>query len=156
MSTEFARVEYQIFRELAPAPYAALQALGKAVDDSGLDKQLTEIVKIRVSQINGCAFCIQYHLNAARKAGVVGRKLDLLAAWREAGVFSARECAALAWAESLSAAGSQGAPDQTYDRLSSQFTQTEIVFLTVAIGAINNWNRIALGLRFTPPAPTST
>jgi len=96
-----ARMEFIGFSTLAPGVRTALSALSKAVDDSGLEKTLTELIKIRASQINGCAFCLQFHLNAARKAALSQTKLDLLAVWRDAGVFSKREMAALAWTESL-------------------------------------------------------
>ena len=153
MSTEHARIDYLSFTKTAPEVYAALLTMGKAVDDSGLEKPLTELIKVRVSQINGCAFCIQYHLNIARQIGVEPVKLDQVAGWRDAGIFSARERAALAWAECLTALATQGAPDAVYETLRSQFTETEVTFLTVAIGAINHWNRLGVGLRFSPPPP---
>lgn len=149
MSTEHARIAYLSFTKTAPEVYAALQLMGKAVDDSGLEKPLTELIKVRVSQINGCAFCIQYHLNVARQIGVEPVKLDLVAGWQDAGVFSAREQAALAWAECLTSLSTQGAPDAVYETLLSQFTEIEVTFLTVAIGAINHWNRLGVGLRFS-------
>lgn len=128
MSAEHSRVDYQTFSKIAPEVHAALLAAGKAVDDCGLDKGLTELVKLRASQINGCAFCLQYHLNAARKIGVDAAKLDLVAAWRDAGIFSARECAALAWTELLTSVATQGAPDHAYTALRQHFTETEVVF----------------------------
>jgi AhpD family alkylhydroperoxidase len=149
--TEQPRVDYQAFAKLAPEVHAALLSLGKAADDSGLDKELTELVKLRASQINGCAFCLQLHLNIARKLGVSAAKLDLVAAWKDAGVFTARERVALAWTELLSNVATQGAPDQVYAALREYFTETEAVFLTVAIGTINHWNRLGVGLRFSPP-----
>ena len=118
---------------------------------SARDKALAELIKIRVSQINGCAFCLQHHLNIARKLGVKPEKIDLVAAWRDAGVFSARECAALAWSECLTNLPTSGAPDDTYAAVRAHFTEAEAVFLTVAIGTINNWNRIGVALRFAPP-----
>jgi AhpD family alkylhydroperoxidase len=89
-----ARMEFVDFNKAAPEASAALSALSKAVDDSGLEKPLVELIKIRASQINGCTFCVQFHLNVARKAKVSQTKLDLIAIWRDAGVFSAREMAA--------------------------------------------------------------
>ena len=153
MSSAHTRVDYEVFRKLAPEAYSALLALGKAVEDSGLDKGLTELVKIRASQINGCAFCAQFHLTIARQAGVDPVKLDLVAVWRDAGIFSERECAALAWAEVLTDLAAKGAPDETYATVRRHFTETEAVFLTLAIGTINNWNRIGVALRFSPPIP---
>lgn len=149
-----ARMEFRQFTVMAPAVYAALGALGKAVDASGLDKALTELVKVRVSQINGCAFCLQFHLNLIRRGlDVDPRKLDLVAAWRDAGVFSPREQAALAWAEALTDITNHGAHDEAYAQASAQFSETELAHLTAAIGAINTWNRIAVGYRFSPPMP---
>ncbi len=148
-----ARLEWEDFRRIAPEANAALLALGKATADSGLGKELLELIKVRASQINGCAFCAQFHLNAARNAGVAAEKLDLLAVWRDAGVFSTREQAALAWAETLTDIARQGAPDEAYAALREAFSESEAVFLTVAIATINTWNRIAGPLRFTPPIP---
>lgn len=141
------------FSEMAPDAVAALRALGKAVDDSGLDKQLTELLKIRASQINGCAFCLQFHLNIARQAGIPPAKLDLVATWAEAGIYSARECVALAWTETLTRMGQQHMPADAYANLLAHFSPREAAYLTSAIGAINAWNRIAGGLRFAPPIP---
>ncbi len=136
---------------LAPAVVAALRALGRAVDESGLEKPLSELVKVRASQINGCGFCIGFHLNAARKLDVAPAKLDLLPAWREAGVYSARERAALAWTEALTRMDRHSVSDATWAQVQAQFTQSEIAFLTAAVAAINAWNRIAGALRFEPP-----
>jgi AhpD family alkylhydroperoxidase len=144
------RWTYQGFAKAAPATHAALIALGKSVDDSGLEKSLTELVKLRASQINGCAFCLQYHLDTARKLGVPAEKLDLVAAWREAGVFSPREMAALAWTETLTDMTADVTSDEAYAARLQHFTETEAMFLTVAVGAINQWNRIAVALRFPP------
>ena len=94
-------MNYDDFRSAHAEAHAALLALGKSVDDGGLEKELTELVKLRVSQINRCAFCIQLHLNIARKLHVDEAKLGLIGAWRDAGIFSDREKAALAWAEQL-------------------------------------------------------
>lgn len=151
MSSPHVRVDYATFRKLAPGAGAALSSLGKAVDDAGFDKELTELIKIRVSQINGCAFCLQHHLNIARKLGVKQEKLDLVAVWRDAGVFTQKECAALAWCECLTNIATSGAPDDAYAAVRAYFTEAETVFLTIAIGTINNWNRIGVALRFAPP-----
>src|SRR5689334_10233869 len=95
------RVSFQSFPRIAPGVVAGLTAITRALNDAGFDKALSELVKLRASQINECAFCLQFHLNAARKLGVPQVKLDLLPVWREAGVFTARESAALAWTEAL-------------------------------------------------------
>lgn len=144
------RVDYQSANRYAPNAFAALAALGKAVDDSGLEKELTELMKVRVSQINGCAFCVQYHLTLARKIGVASLKLDLVAVWRDAGVFSNREMAALAFAEDLTALQGHEPSHQAWSGVLEHFSESEAVFLTIAIGAINNWNRIGAGLGFAP------
>lgn len=154
MANNLARMEYQQFTRTAPAVYAALAALGKAVSDSGLDLALVELVKLRVSQINGCAFCLQFHLNIIRKHDVDPRKLDLLAAWRDAGMFSEREQAALGWAEALTNLSGHGADDAVYARVREHFSEQELAFLSTSVASINFWNRIAVGYRFTPPAAT--
>lgn len=148
-----ARMEYSEFSTMAGGVTTALSALSKAVDDSGLEKTLTELIKIRASQMNGCAFCLQFHLNVARKAKVSQTKLDLVAVWRDAGVFSARELAALAWTESLTRITSEGVTDECYRDAMMEFSESEFAFLTAAIAAINAWNRIAMAYRFTPPIP---
>lgn len=153
MSAPEPRLSYQAFAKTAA--HAALIALGRSVDESGLEKSLTELVKLRASQISGCAFCIQYHLNIARKLGLAPEKLDLVAAWHEAGVFTRREMAALAWAETLTAMGAHAASDADYARLLAEFSASEAMHLTVAIGTINQWNRIAVALRFAPPLPAA-
>ena len=146
-------IDMSEFEREAPEVLAALAALGKAVDNSGLEKSLTELIKVRASQLNGCAFCLQYHLNYARKLRVTPAKLDLVATWREAGLFSARERAALAWTEALTLMPLRALSDADYTQLHAQFSRTESAFLTTAIGAINAWNRIAGALRFSPPIP---
>ncbi|SER08913.1 alkylhydroperoxidase AhpD family core domain-containing protein [Faunimonas pinastri] len=150
-----ANVDYETFASTAPGIEAGLLALGKAVDASGLEKQLTELVKLRVSQINGCAFCVQHHLNIARKIGVAAAKLDLLAAWRDAGLFSDREKAALEWAELLTALPSASPPEDAFGRLRLHVSEAEAIFLTAAIATINAWNRLGVGLRFAPVFPGS-
>jgi AhpD family alkylhydroperoxidase len=146
-----ARIELDGFGQLAPGARSALAAVAKAVDDSGLEKTLTELIKIRTSQMNGCAFCLQFHLNLARKAKVSQTKLDLVAVWREAGVFTTREMAALAWTEALTHMTSPGISDDAYEVVAKEFSESELAFLTVAIGVINAWNRIAIAFRFAPP-----
>jgi AhpD family alkylhydroperoxidase len=148
-----ARMEFADFDKAAPEVRAALSALSKAVGDSGLDKGLTELIKIRASQINGCAFCVQFHLNLVRKLRVPSAKLDLVAVWRDAGVFTKREMAALAWTEVLTEIGPEGVGDEAYVAVKAEFGESELVFLTTAIASINAWNRIAMAYRFTPPVP---
>jgi AhpD family alkylhydroperoxidase len=144
------RLTQEDFYEIAPDARDALIALGKAVDASGLPKDLTELVKLRVSQINGCAFCLQLHLGIARKLGIKTPKLDLVAAWRDADIYTSRERAALAWAEVLTHAEHGAESDAAFSGLQQEFSQSEIAFLTAAIANINAWNRICGGLRFKP------
>jgi AhpD family alkylhydroperoxidase len=153
--TFHSRSDYSDFERAAPAVVAALRQLSKAVDDSGLDKQLTELLKLRASQLNGCAFCLQFHLNLARKLGLTSVKIDLVATWREAGVFSTRERAALAWTEALTLMAQQPVADAAYAALQAEFSDPEIAFLTTAVAAINAWNRIAGALQFAPPSPAN-
>src|SRR5580692_8292816 len=148
-----ARMEFAEFDRLAPEARAALSALSKAVGDSGLDKGLTELIKVRASQMNGCAFCVQFHLNLARKLRVPQTKMDLVAVWRDAGVFTKREMAALAWTEVLTGVGPVGVGDEAYAAVTTEFEESELVFLTAAVASINAWNRIAMAYRFTPPVP---
>ena len=153
MSAFTSRVSMEDFAQRAPAVPAALRKLGEAIDASGLEKTLTELVKLRASQINGCAYCAQFHINLLRKLEVAPEKIDLIAVWREAGVFSDREMAALAWTEALTEPPGHGASDVAYAALLTQFAEHEAIFLTAAIGLINAWNRIGVGLRFAPPIP---
>lgn len=144
------RITQQDFYKIAPAACDALIALGKAVDASGLPKDLTELLKLRISQMNGCAFCLNMHLGIARKLGVPAAKLDLVAAWRDADIYSPRERASLAWAEALTDFAHGEAMDAAYKALQQEFSQDEIAFLSAAIANINAWNRISVGLRFAP------
>jgi alkylhydroperoxidase family enzyme len=99
---------------------------------------------------------VQYHLNDARKLGIAPEKLDLLAAWREAGIFTARESAALAWTERVTLLSESHITDEEFTALQTHFSEREIAFLTTAVGQINFWNRIAAPFRFAPPIPAST
>jgi AhpD family alkylhydroperoxidase len=145
-----ARMEFAPFMKAAPDVIAALRALTKATVDAGLEKDLIELVKIRASQINGCAFCLQFHLNEARKMGMAAEKLDLVATWSEAGIYSEREQAALAWTETLTRVA-DGVSDEAYAAVGKAFSEKETMYLTAAIGNINAWNRIGVAFRFSPP-----
>ncbi len=147
------RLTYDAFAGAAPAARDALLAMGKAVDQSGLDKALVELVKIRVSQINNCAFCLQIHLNVARQLGLPPEKIDLVATWQEAGLFSQREGAALAWAEALVHLPGRSVSDDIHERARAEFSESELMWLSVAIANINAWNRLGAAYRFTPPLP---
>jgi AhpD family alkylhydroperoxidase len=149
------RLEFAAFMKSAPDVIAALRALTKASVDAGLEKDLIELIKIRASQINGCAFCLQFHLNEARKLGVAAEKLDLVATWQEAGVYSSREQAALAWTETLTRVAGNGVSDEAYTAVGKEFSEKETMYLTAAIGNINAWNRIGVAYRFSPPIPVA-
>ena len=146
-----ARIDRPEFAALTPGVSEALIALGKAINASGLPKDLQELIKIRASQLNGCAFCLQFHLNVARDLQMPAAKLDLLATWREAPVYSERERLALAWTEALTLSPQGGADDALYERALAEFGAATLSFLTAAVAGINAWNRIAMALRFSPP-----
>lgn len=143
-------LDWPTFQRTAPEVVATLRALTRVIDDSGLEKPLTELLKIRASQLNGCAFCVSVHLAFARKAGVSQQQLDMIATWREASVFSARERAAFAWTEALTLIAQAPPPESVYAALCAEFSQQEVAFVTSSIALINAWNRIAGGLAFAP------
>ncbi|HEY5385192.1 MAG TPA: carboxymuconolactone decarboxylase family protein [Acidimicrobiales bacterium] len=138
------RIDY---RKVYPAAVKAMAGLEEAVRASPLDAQLLELVKLRASQLNGCGYCVDMHTKDAEAIGVDGQRLHLVVAWKEAPVYSPRERAALAWCEALTMLPNSGAPDDLYEQVASEFSPDEIVALTLAIVAINGWNRFAVGLR---------
>jgi AhpD family alkylhydroperoxidase len=117
--------------------------------EKGLEKPLFELVKIRASQINGCAYCIDMHTKDARLAGETEQRLYALSAWRETPFFSDRERAALEWTEAVTRVADTHVPDEIYARVSAQFTEAELVTLTFAVVVINSWNRLSISFR--PP-----
>src|SRR6476469_6782873 len=135
------------FYQAAPETIKALVALEAQIQASGLEKSLIELVKTRASQINGCAYCINMHTADARKQGETEERLYLLNAWRESPLYTDRERAALAWTEALTLIAETHAPDDLYEAMRAQFSESEAVNLTVLIGAITAWNRVALGFR---------
>ncbi|WP_419907939.1 carboxymuconolactone decarboxylase family protein [Hoeflea sp.] len=135
----------------APDLMKAMLAFESAVSGSGLEHSLVELVKTRASQINGCAYCIHMHTGDARKAGESEERLYLLSAWRESSLYTLRERAALEWTEALTLIAETAAPDDVYERLRAHYTEEEMVKLTLLIGAINIWNRIAVGFRSQHP-----
>ena len=145
------RISYETFQKTAPAAQAALLAMGKSTEESGLDKSLVELVKLRVSQLNNCAFCLQIHLNVSRKLGLPQEKLDLVATWHEAGIFSDKECAALAWGEALTRLDGRSVSDEAYEMVRRHFNEAELIALSVAVANINAWNRLGAAFRFAPP-----
>lgn len=136
--------------KVSPAAYQAVAALQTYVDQSGLDAKLRELIKIWVSQINGCAFCLAMHTRDARKLGETDERMHLLDAWREAPFYSARERAALAWVEAITLVTQGHIPDEVFETVRKQYSEKEIVDLTAAAAAINTWNRLAIAFRVPP------
>lgn len=127
-----------------------MRQLEQVIRNSGLDPKLIELVKIRASQINGCAFCIDMHTKDARLAGETEQRIYALSAWEETPFFTDRERAALAWAEALTDIQNGHAPDAVYQEVARHFNEAEIMMLSLAITTINAWNRIAIGFRSVP------
>jgi len=140
------------FGKASPSAYKALLGLEHTVRESGLEASLLELVRLRASQINGCGFCVDMHAADARKAGETERRLHGVAAWRETPFFTPRERAALAWTEALTRLAQQPELERDYAALSEQFGEKEMVDLSLAIAAINSWNRLAVGFGLQPAA----
>ncbi len=141
------RIEY---RKTNPGAVQAMSALQAYVNGSGLEHGLIELVKLRASQINGCAYCIDLHTRDARAAGETEQRLYLLSAWREAPQYSARERAALEWTEAVTRVSEDHVPDEVYRSVREHFGEAELVNLTMAVIAINGWNRLAIAFRRAP------
>lgn len=138
------------YGKIAPDGVTAMWELENFVRHCGLEPTLLELVKFRASQINGCAYCIDMHTKDARAHGETEQRLYALTAWRETPYFTDRERAALAWTEAVTEVAHNGIPDAVYDLASRQFSDTELVNLTLAIVAINGWNRLAVSFRRVP------
>jgi AhpD family alkylhydroperoxidase len=137
-------------KAIAPDAYTALRGLQNYVDGCGIEKSLLELIKVRASQINGCAFCIAMHTADAVKGGESQARLHLLNAWRETELFTARERAALALTEAVTLVADTHVPDEVYAEARQQFSDKEVVDLAYAIFAINAWNRLAITFRMQP------
>jgi AhpD family alkylhydroperoxidase len=135
----------------APEVVRAMMAMQHSVDNLSLERGLVELVKIRASQLNGCAYCIHMHTTDARKHGESEMRLYLLSAWRESPLYSKRERAALEWTETLTLIAQTQVPDDAYALLNEHFSAQEQVELTLAITTINAWNRFAVGFRAVHP-----
>jgi AhpD family alkylhydroperoxidase len=136
--------------KVAPEAFKAMLNLENYVRQSGLETSLLELVRMRSSQINGCAYCIDMHSKDARTAGETEQRLYALNAWRETPFFSERERAALEWTETVTLVNQGHVPDEVYDRVRKQFSEKEMVDLTMAVATINAWNRLAISLRAVP------
>jgi AhpD family alkylhydroperoxidase len=137
-------------QKVAPDVYKAMFALEAAVKATGLESNLLHLIKLRASQINGCAYCIDMHTKDARAAGESEQRLYLLDAWREAPFYSERERAALAWTEALTLITQGHASDEVYNEVRQHFSDDELAKLTLAVVSINGWNRIAISFRMVP------
>lgn len=144
MTRKFHRIDYP---RQVPEAFRGLYAASTALHDGVLGKAFLELIFLRVSQINGCAYCLDMHATALRKAGVDSRKLDTVAGWRDSRFFDARESAALAWAEQLTTLPSGAPADATYEALKAHFDDHGIAELTMAVATINAWNRLGVGMQ---------
>ncbi len=147
MGSDVAQFERINFKELVPAAYRAMLALETYVHQSGLEGSLVELVKMRASQINGCAYCLDMHSKDARAAGETEQRLYVLPAWREASFYSDRERAALAWTEAVTLIHETHVPDDIYELARKHFSDEQLVNLTMAIVAINGWDRLEVSFR---------
>jgi AhpD family alkylhydroperoxidase len=135
------------FTKISPKALQAMMGLQSYVNHSGLEHSLLELVKMRASQINGCAYCLDMHFKDARAAGETEQRLYLLSAWREAPFYSERERAALEWTEAMTLLTEGHVPDAVYASVREQFSEAELVDLSMAVVAINGWNRLMVGFR---------
>lgn len=138
------------FYKANPGAIKALLAAEERIVGSKLEKPLIELVRLRASQINGCAYCVDMHTSDARKAGETDRRLAAVVVWRETPFFTARERAALEWTESLTLVANSHVPDASWDQIRPYFNDEEIVDLTLLVATINTWNRFAIAFRKTP------
>ena len=136
----------------APDLFQPMLEQEKLFKDSGLEHNLVELVKLRASQINGCAYCLHMHSQDLRAHGETEDRMQLLNAWRDSSLYSPRERAALAWTECLTRVETSGAPNEDYEKVAQHFSAREQITLTLLIGAINSWNRIAIGFHAEHPA----
>jgi AhpD family alkylhydroperoxidase len=134
----------------SPKGYQAMAALQTFADACGIERPLLELVKMRASQINGCAYCLDMHSKDARALGESEQRLYALNAWQETPFFSERERAALEWTEAITLVSETHAPDEAYQRVAEQFSPEELANLTLAIATINSWNRLCIGFRVVP------
>jgi AhpD family alkylhydroperoxidase len=135
------------FTKITPGANQAMYALERYVRQCGLEPSLVELMKLRASQINGCAYCVDMHTKDARAHGESEQRLYAVVVWREAPFFTERERAALAWTEAVTLISRDQVPDDIYELVRKQFTEKEVVDLTMAVIAINGWNRLAISFR---------
>ena len=138
------------YSKVAPGGYRAMSGLEKAVRESGLEPSLLDLIKLRASQINGCAYCLDMHWKDARARGESEQRLYSLDAWRETSYYTERERAALTWTEAVTQITGNHVPDELYEQVRPHFSEEELVNLTLAVVAINGWNRLAISFRIEP------
>ena len=143
-------MKQRISFDVAPSAYEAQRSLERYIATTSLPKTLVELVKLRVSMMNGCAFCVDMHWTSLRKAGESEARLYGLSSWREQSGYSPRERAALAWAESVTEVASSHVPDAAYEEVRTHFDEKETTDLTFVIVAINGWNRLCVAFRIPP------
>ncbi|MBB2842357.1 UNVERIFIED_ORG: AhpD family alkylhydroperoxidase [Rhizobium etli] len=144
------------FAKAAPDAYKAVAALEQYVQTSGLERRFIHLIKLRASQINGCAYCVDMHVKEARHDGLSEQWINLMCVWRESPAYDARERALLGWVDAVTNIAKTGAPDADYETLKAYFSEEEMTKITVAIGAINIWNRLAVGFRSQHPLDAVT
>jgi AhpD family alkylhydroperoxidase len=139
------------FAKAAPDAYKAVLALEDYVQKSDLERRFIHLIKLRASQINGCAYCVDMHVKEARHDGLSEQWITLMCVWHESPVYDERERALLGWVDAVTKVAQTGAPDADYEGLKAHFSEAEMMNITVAIGAINVWNRLAVGFRAQHP-----
>jgi AhpD family alkylhydroperoxidase len=143
-------VERLDYMKVAPGAYRAMAGLEHYLRESGLEESLLHLIKLRASQINGCAYCIDMHWKDLKAIGESDQRLYELNAWEESPFYSERERAALAWTEAVTRVAESHVPDEIYEKVSEQFAEKELADLTLAIATINAWNRLAISARTVP------
>jgi len=139
------------FAKASPESYQAVLALENFVQTSGLERRFIHLIKLRASMINGCAFCVDMHVKESRHDGMSEQWINLMSVWKESPVYDGRERALLGWVDAVTNIAQTGAPDEAFDTLKAHFNDEEITKITVAIGVINLWNRLAVGARAMHP-----
>ncbi|MCD2183530.1 carboxymuconolactone decarboxylase family protein [Rhizobium sp. GN54] len=139
------------FFKASPESYKAVVALEEFVQSSGLERRFIHLIKLRASIINGCAYCVDMHVKESRHDGLSEQWINLMSVWRESPVYDARERALLGWVDAVTNIAQTGIPDAAYEELKAHFSEAEMTKITVAIGAINVWNRLAVGFRSQHP-----
>ena len=139
------------FQKAAPDALKAVMQLETYVQNSGLERRFIHLIKLRASQINGCAYCVDMHVKESRHDGLSEQWINLMSVWRESGVYDAKERAVLGWVEAVTNLAQTGIPDGEFEAIKAHFSDAEIMNITVAIGTINTWNRLAVGFRTPHP-----